>query len=178
MVKSVLGVILSVLLFSAYGYADGITCGDQQCAEAVEEVFLKPSSQRKVIHLYFTENDIKIPIFADISNIGTALTRPKNSFHSVYYYGEKQSISVSLFDVDSDMDLLKDPKTILLFKNDDISVFFYETSHSKGHPQTPLFEAVMPIKRGNKDRFTMYATKGIPENELKALLSQIELNQP
>jgi len=161
----------------AYSYGSGITCGKKKCEEVAEKVELKATSQRKIIHLYLIESGIKVPIFADISNIGAAVTKPKNSFHSVYYYGDTQSISVSFNDVDADINLLSQSEKISLSKSDGINAFFYEARNSKKHPQEPLFEAIIPTTRGDKNRFIMYATKGISEEEFKTLLSKLELDK-
>jgi len=166
------------VLIPVYGHSKGnsIHCGNEPCEEIAEQVFLLPTSQRKVIHHYLIDNDIKIPLFGDISAIGSPITMGKNSFQNVYYYGETESISVSFFDEDFSFDLLQESNKIFLFKNGDISAYFYESGNSKGHPQEPLFEVIIPTTRGDKDRFIKYATKGIPEEEFKALLSKLELN--
>ncbi len=178
MFKLFLVIIFSALPFFTYSHSKGITYWGKPCSEIAERVFLEPTSPRKVMQLYLIDIGIKIPVFVGIKTIGAAVTRPANSFDSVYYYdGQKQSISVSFFDVDSDIDLLPKPKEISLFRHDGISVLFYETSHSKSHPQTPLFEAITPISYNGTDKFIMYATKCISEEEFRTLLSKLELNK-
>lgn len=177
-----LTILCFVLLLGSYtAHAENyaITCGKQSCDQYAKLVSITPNTDTKIIHHYLIDLDLKIPLLADISRIGSPVTTGTNSFQNVYYYGGKYSISVSFYDeeLSHDYDLLNQSKQIKMLKNGNIKAFFYESDNSKGHPLEPIFEAIIPINYGDKKRFITYRTRGIEKDYFTTLLSHLEENK-
>ena len=171
-------ITLSAFLFSTNSAAqdNGIVCDGKPCSDVAEEVFLTPTSPRKVIHRTLSDSDVKIPLFSDMTGISSAITNGKNSFFNVYHYGEKQAINIGFSDADGGFDAPEDAK-VFKFTKQGITAYFYEDQHGIGYAQGSFFEAIIPITYGKKNRYIRYFTRGISEDDFKTLISNIEFNE-
>ncbi len=178
MLKFLSSIALSAILFSTYTTAqnNGILCDGKPCNEVAEEVFLTPTSPRKVIHRTLSDSDVKIPLFGDITDIASMITMSKNSFFNLYHYRDKQAIRVSFSDIDGGFEIQEDVK-VFKFTKQGITAYFYEDQHGIGYAPGPFFEEIIPIIYGNKDRYIRYFTRGISEDDFKTLISNIEFNE-
>jgi len=159
--------------------AYGIKCGNQSCDQYAKLVPLKSDPYTKIIHHYLIDLDLRIPLLADISHIGSPVTTGNNSFHHIYYYGEKYSISVSFYDeaLNHNYDLLNESNEIYMLQNGIFTTFLYESANSADHPRGPIFEAIIPVDYGHKKRFITYKTRGLSKTKLINLLSQLKENK-
>ncbi|MGH1440195.1 MAG: hypothetical protein ACRBBR_08810 [Cellvibrionaceae bacterium] len=159
--------------------AYGIKCGNQSCDQYAKLVSLKSNPDTKIIHHYLIDLNLRIPLLANISHIGSPVTTGKNSFQNIYYYGEEHSISVSFYDeaLNHDYNLLNESNEIYMIQNGIFTAFLYESANSADHPLGPIFKAIIPVDYGYKKRFITYKTRGLSKIKFINLLSQLKENK-
>lgn len=165
-------IFLAVLTFQSH--ADYIRCGNESCSDIARPVTLTPTIARGVIYLHLAEHEIKIPIFSDLSRIGSTITMNKNSFHNTYYYNNNQAISMSFYDTDDQFDLSEQKHNLSMFTNGNVKVFFYEEKAPLKPELSPFFRAIIPIEYGNNHRFISLYTRGLSKDEFTTLLSHLK----
>jgi|GEM_PF-3193851 len=176
MIKDKVSVVIFIILIATTFQvkADYIRCGNEPCSDVAQEVRLTPTIERPVIYLHLAEHDIKIPIFADLSRIGSTITIGKNSFHNTYYYSDNQAISMSFYDTDDQFDLSEKQHNISMHKNGNIKAFFYEEKAPLKPELSPFFRAIIPIEYGGNNRFISLYTRGLSRGEITTLLSHLK----